>query len=164
MRNLKGFTLIEILIVMLIVSIVGVTAMLTISRNENTRLKTFANQLANTLIFAQERAMLQPVVLGFSFDDKTTQFYEFNKTWIPSSNKTLGRHAIPDGVGIKLLSQDKDSSPSDEIKPKIIISTSGDITPFIILIGKQGSPPRYEVIGKENGKIYSAPVSRLHTD
>jgi general secretion pathway protein H len=66
-----GFTLIEILIVMVIISIVGAASLLSISRNKNSQMENFARQLTNLITLAQQQAMLQPAVIGMTFSDST---------------------------------------------------------------------------------------------
>jgi len=78
--NRCGFTLIEILVVILIISIVTSVALLSISRNENRQLETFTKDLVQTLTLAQEQAMLQPAVLGLAIERHTYQFAARPKT------------------------------------------------------------------------------------
>ena len=177
----QGFTLIEILIVMLIISIVGGVAMLSISVNQTTRYKNLAQQITALLALGEEQALLQDAVYGLGFSAKAFQYYQFdvNKTphWQPLTDKVMGKRTIPDGVQIsvqvqgKLLPLLKDETNNDSdnvdlnkdafagVKPQIIFATNGDILPFTILIGKTGSLPRYQITGNANGSIESAALN-----
>lgn len=164
----KGFTLIEVLIVMLIISIVGAASLLTISRNKNSQLENFSKQLVSLITLAEQQAMLQPAVLGLAFTADTLQFYQYQEKnskeessvshWIALTDSVLGSRRIPKNTQISLIMQGKAHS-ANSLEPQIIISTGGDLTPFVIRIGEKDSPPRYQVTGSEDGSVISARVS-----
>lgn len=161
----KGYTLIEILIVLFIVSIVTSMAFVTIGGNENRRLESFANELTQMLTLAEEQAMLQPSVLGLSVNEQALQFASYEtqeeekkKSWVPLTDKLLGHHRIPKGVELAIEVGDKRTSSMDAKKdeknnPQIIISTNGDVTPFTIYVGKPGEKPRYIIKGHADGSV-----------
>jgi general secretion pathway protein H len=162
-----GYTLIEILIVMLIISIVGGVTLLSVSINQNTRFKNLAQEITSLLTLGEEQALLQATVYGLAFTDKSFQFYQFDPTskeqpWHPLNDKVLGLHNIPDGMQITVKVRDKIIhlvKDSGKLQPQLIISTSGDILPFTILIGKTDNPPRFQITGNANGSIESAAIS-----
>jgi general secretion pathway protein H len=166
----RGFTLIELLIVMVIISVVGGVALLSISHNQNTRYDNLAKQITNLLSLAEEEAMLKPVVLGLGFTDTSFQFYEYDDSkanakektnpWQPASSNELGLHRIPDDVQLTVKIRNKVIPIGKDQLPQLIISTSGDIIPFTILIGKPGSEPRYQVVGLANGSLTSGPIEK----
>lgn len=152
----RGFTLIEILVVMVIICIVAGIAVLTLSTNQNKQFENLANQLTRIITLGEEEAMLRPATLSLVLTTTTFQFYLFQepqKTWRALSEQPLGLHHIPSNTQITLKIQDK-TIPLDG-KPQLIISASGEITPFIILIGKKAAKPFYAVIGEGNGNVHS---------
>ncbi|MDR3478881.1 MAG: type II secretion system protein [Gammaproteobacteria bacterium] len=168
MRKTTGFTLVEILIVMLIISIVGSVAVLTISRNQNSQYTAFAKQLTNYLALAEQQAILQPATLGIAFTEDSFQFYQYQtnsrdkeNAWEPLSDPLLGPHRIPKDIHLTLVIEGKtipSATSAEHTKPYLIISNSGDIPTFVIYIGKQGAHPRYKIVGEPNGSIKSEPV------
>ena len=158
-KGKSGFTLIELLIVIVIISIISSVAVITIHSNENKQFETLANQLARTFRLAEEEAMLRSTTLGFALTPKTYQFFEYQenkKTWKKTTTPTLGLHDIPNNTRIILKIHGKVIELTG--KPQIIISTSSDITPFVMLIGKKDSDPTYRVIGKANGEVKSGHI------
>ncbi len=156
----KGFTLIEILIVIVIISIVSGIAALTLSRNQQKQYESLANRLAHVITLAEEEAMLRPATLGLAFKPDGFQFFEYHpKTnhnkipWHPLTDPIFGLHRIAQNTEITLFIQNKKVDLSGQ--PQIIISMSGDIAPFIILIGKKEQLPLYQVIGYANGTVVS---------
>lgn len=156
----RGFTLIELLVVIVIISIVGSFAVLTITVNQNKRLETLANQLANILTLAQQEALLRPATLGFVLTKTNYQFYEYripkkpdDNPWLAITSSVLGSHPIPNDVQVTLKTQNPKNST-----PQLIIAPGADITPFKIFIGKKGASPRYRVTGQANGTITSEAI------
>jgi general secretion pathway protein H len=168
MQKLRGFTLIEILIVMLIISIVGSVAILTISHNQNSQYTAFAKQLTNYLTLAEQQAMMQPATLGVTFSEESFQFYQYQSdrtdkedAWTPLTDSILSAHRIPKDTQVTLVIDGKTVSPTantEKVKPSLIISSSGDLPSFVIYIGKIGTHPRYKIVGEPNGSIKSEPV------
>ncbi len=155
----QGYTLIEILIVMIIISIVGTASVMLISRNKNTRLESLAKQITNIISLTEEQAMLQPAVLGFSVSQNSFQVYQYQEptreqenAWLALSDSVLGKHSFPTSIAITVKIQGEAVEPKKN-QPQIIISTNGDITPFVILIGEKGKTPRYQITGEENGTL-----------
>lgn len=156
----QGFTLIEILIVIVIISIVSGIAALTLSRNQQKQYEYLANNLAHIITLAEEEAMLRPATLGLAFTSHSFQFFEYhNKAdknaihWQPLTDSIFGLHHISKNIEIILFVQNKKIDLNG--KPQVIISTSGDIAPFTIWLGRKDQPPSYEVIGYPNGNVIS---------
>lgn len=163
--RMLGYTLIEVLIVVFIISIVTSVALLSIGHNENKKLETFANELRQVVLLAEEQAMLQPNVLGIAFSDHAIQLvrYEASKEnkWIPLDDQVLGKHQIPANINVtvnvqRLSPQHHELNP---LTPQIIISSSGDITPFTIHVGKKGQKPRHAIIGDADGHLTQKTIS-----
>jgi general secretion pathway protein H len=156
LRSSRGFTLIEILIVIVIISIISTVAVLSMRFNQNKQLEHLAKQIVNFTTLAEEEAILRPATLGLAISPRSFQFFEYSETqkkWLALSDANLGKHAIADTMEVTLKIQGQDV-PLDGL-PKIIISASGDLTPFEILIGKKNAAPFYRVIGKANGEVWS---------
>ncbi|OGT42639.1 MAG: type II secretion system protein GspH [Gammaproteobacteria bacterium RIFCSPHIGHO2_12_FULL_37_34] len=160
MRNQFGYTLIEILIVLFIMSIVTGVALLSIRYNENKQLESFANKFVDLVRLAEEQAMLQPNVLGLSIYQHAFQFSHLQlsmdkQQWLPLEDTILHPQVIPDHIQIALEIQGDRISLNENKKPQIIISTNGDITPFTLFFGKKGEKPNYVVIGDADGAVYA---------
>jgi general secretion pathway protein H len=153
MKHAAGFTLVEVLVVLFIMSIVTSVALLTINHNENRRLEAFTNELVQRMTLAEEEAMLQPAVLGLSIQDGMIQFARYQPvenekkiSWQPLHDHVLSDVAIPAGMEVNAKSSGKKIA-------WIIFSTNGDITPFTIYIAKKGKSPRYIINGDAGGNI-----------
>lgn len=172
--NTLGFTLVEILVVLFIISIVTSVALISISHNENKKIEAFANELTQLLTLAEEQAMLQPVILGVSLSGNTLQFASFQsinekkKIWLLLDDPILSKRNISNNIEVNVkacnlpheTSQDQDEEDEEKalFNPQIIISTSGDVSPFTIYVGKRGEKPQYAIIGDADGSITNKPL------
>jgi general secretion pathway protein H len=164
-----GYTLIEILIVMLIISIVGAVSLLTVSANKNSQLETYSRQLTNLITLAEQQAMLQPAVLGLLVEDQTLRFYQFRaavdvahkSAWVPVDDPLLHERVIPKNIQVQLTfpGQSVTDKDKESHEPQLIISTNGDLTPFIIYIGEKKSVPRYQITGSDDGSLINSAVA-----
>jgi general secretion pathway protein H len=163
MKREQGFTLIEILVVLFIMSIVTSVALLSINRNENRQLETFTNELVQRMTLAEEEAMLKPSVLGLSIKNKMVQFTSYQpaesgkkSSWQATEDHLLANHAIPASMEVSIEVGGKKLEIDEEKQfPQVVISTNGDLTPFIIYVGKKGQAPRYVINGDADGNITS---------
>lgn len=169
----KGYTLIEILIVLFIISIITTVALLKIGHNDTNQLKSFVNELTQMMTLAEEQAMLQPTVLGLSLDERSYQFASLKAAqdmtgknrWEPVNDHLLNKHIIPSDIRVMVqinhqsIPITRTPSEMSENNPQIIISTNGDMTPFIIYVGKKGERPRYAIIGEADGRITNKSLS-----
>jgi len=160
LRAASGFTLIEILVVIFIISIVSGVVLISISPNRNKELETFTKDLTELMVFAEEQALLKPDILMMSFQNRYFTFLRYqapkdeetNNTWIAVDSKILGKHYIPDFIQVRLNIRDA-ADEEDADKHQIIISSNGDVTPFTIYIGARGEKPRYAIMGEADGSI-----------
>lgn len=132
-RSETGFTLIEILLVLVIVSIVLSCAVLTINVFDSQRqIKMTAEHLQKVIITAEQQAVLMPEVLSLMF---TPNGYEFtfykDRQWRSLAHDVLsGRFSA--GIHAQL-----------EQKKRIVFNSSGDVTPFKLMISNKNNQKQY---------------------
>lgn len=155
----QGFTLIEILIVVIIISIVTSVALVSLSQNENRKLDKLTQELLQRFTYTEEQALLLPGVLGLRLNPTNYQFVRY--TGIGKDKKQIwtalqNEFVLPDNVELVL----KDENPEQpEDLPQIVISTSGEVTPFTIYLGIKGKAPRYVITGEADGHVTSQSLS-----
>lgn len=159
-KSTSGFTLIELLIVIVIISIVSSVAVLNLGVNKNKQLETFTNQFTNTLKLAEQEAMLRPATLRLVINKNSYQFYEYRpqanpdaSPWHTLTDSTLGLHHIPKDFQMTVKIAGQHDNDEEQQQPPLIFSTSGDLTPFTIYVGRKDASPRFKIIGSGNGNI-----------
>lgn len=138
-------------------SIVAGFAVMTISYNRNSQIEQAAKQLKNVITLAEEEAILQSTTFGLAFTQNSFQFYQYQekkRQWQPLTGRTYGLRRLANNIKISLHIQNVKVDLTG--KPQIIISPSGDITPFKILLGRD--TPLYQVLGEANGSVTSVRI------
>ena len=159
MSNRAGFTLIEILIVVLIISIT--TSFIVLNMNTNRAsprvIEDTARQLRLVIDVAQEQAVLQPAELGIRFElhhYRVVRLLVGNdneaKWWDVENDRLLREHVIPENVNVTV---EIDNEDNISLSPQIQFYSSGDMTPFTIEIGNFGNPAQFTLEGKANGEV-----------
>ncbi len=142
----NGFTLIEVLIVVLIISIVITFATLNMGQLlQNRKTSAIADQMTATIQLAQQQAILQPAILGMRIDKNSYSFYQW-KTQVNEmgqwqrleSDRFLKPQELPSQIKLQLIKP----SVANNALPQIIFQSSGDVTPFLIDILKDNQGQR----------------------
>lgn len=154
MRNdNQGFTLIEILIVLVIIGITFGFALISFGDfGESRRILFAAEQLINTLHLAQQQAILETSTLGLRINNDSYQILQLqnNSLWQPISNKGIFKVTyFPKDTKITL----KTNYRTQPGTPSIIITSSGDMTPFTLNFSNTENQKIAFIIGKANGDL-----------
>jgi len=137
-KNYQGFTLIEIMVVVVIVSILVGAVSLTFPRSTDDLLKADAERFSELLYLAQDEAILQSRDLAIAINNSGYSFLSRNdKSWTVFSEEPFAPRTLSgkveselylEGTSIKLLTKAK-------TKPQIVIYSSGEMTPFVYSFG-----------------------------
>lgn len=119
-----GFTLIEILVVIVIIAIITVGAVLSMSFTGPEReLRTEADRLADLMNYAQEQGELQTRELGLYCTDHSYKFLAFDarrQLWVPiMDDDALRSRTLPDAIRMQLQIEGREvvlASVADEEK------------------------------------------------
>lgn len=161
--NIVGFTLLEILIVLLIISIVAGTAMLSLSVNERKQLEALTEELRQQIAFIRETAILENKILGVALDEQQLIPLRYNTelskpAWVNFTLTTLRAKNFPADVRVqihsKLAAQDNtEDDAAKEFAPKIIFSINGDMSPFTLSVTKKNRAERFLIVGRADGYL-----------
>lgn len=162
MRALRGFTLLEVLVVVVIIGVMATLAVFSIgSRSVEDRLAVEARRLQELLALAADEAVLQGVEIGFV---QTPEGYEFialkDGQWIPLEEagplraRVLGEpfylRLQIDGRAVAPVRTD---DPKAELKPQIVLLSSGDATEFVLDLKARQYDPYYRLSGDLLGRM-----------
>lgn len=172
-----GFTLVEILVVVLIIGIMLTFATLSVSdRATADKLDTEAQRLEQLFRLAQEEAELKGQELGFRYTDEQYQFLAVGPEgrWAPVAEGPLRPRAIPQPLELSLRVEDrpvppaqdgsgekKDQGDEQAFKPQVLILSSGELTAFSLSVSARGLEGSYRISGTLIGRIS---LERLEQD
>ncbi|MBI2785151.1 MAG: type II secretion system minor pseudopilin GspH [Legionella longbeachae] len=152
-KNNQGFTLIEILIVLVIIGITFGFALIAFGDfGESRRIKFAAEQLANTLRLAQQQAILETSTLGLRIDNMSYQILQLqnNARWKPLSKTGIFKMTyFPQDTIITLIT----NNHTPKGYPAVIINSSGNMTPFSLKFASSKESNLALLIGKQNGDL-----------
>ena len=162
----RGFTLIEILVVIVILAITATFAVLAItSGGDEKYLKSTSLSVYDKLKSAQLQAQLRPAVLGCLIGETQVGFYIFQLksgrdlqqgkwfklTDTPFKEKNWGEH-----TQVQLLINGKLQPLAEtgrKVMPQIVFSMTGDVKPFTLLFSSHHRSPHYKITAQRNGNI-----------
>ncbi len=151
MRGKFGFTLVEILVVLVIISTTVTFAILSFGDfGKSRQAKAAAEQLAQYITLLQQKAILENRLLGLSLKPHSYQAMRYNGLagWQYINKGNLYREQpLPGGLQFHFPQKTVNANID------IAIQTTGDITPFTISIANKNKQTFIQVIGKANGEL-----------
>jgi general secretion pathway protein H len=170
-RGASGFTLLEVLVVVVIIGVITSMAMLSIHvLGGDHEMQQEAERLQAILTQAREDAMLQSRDLGLRVDATGFDFLQYDtrtERWhVIDGDPLLHPRELPEGLHLALRLEDRDvqlkarqaETETEPIFPHVILQASGDLAPFDLTFGRDGTEELRRVHGTVEGKI------ELHDD
>ena len=165
-RRQAGFTLLEVLVVIVIIGIL--TSMAVISVNVlggDHEMQQEAERLQAILLQSREDAIMQSRDLGLRLDETAYEFLEYDGRtgkWVAVENDPLLRaRTLPEGLRLGLRVEDRavqlktmqPATDRDPISPQVVLQAAGDLVPFDLLLSREGTDQKRRVSGTLDGKI-----------
>ncbi|MEZ5561149.1 MAG: type II secretion system minor pseudopilin GspH [Pseudomonadales bacterium] len=139
-RGTGGFTLLELLVVIVLVGILTGTVILGFTgADQEQRLKGSAEQLAYRIELARQYALQRNREWGLFVEPDEIRFAEFDpeqQTWVEQTQRPFGDALTLDNleVGVEAEGLDQLTSAEREKLPKVILFSSGEVTPFTLTL------------------------------
>ncbi|WP_404362935.1 type II secretion system minor pseudopilin GspH [Marinobacter sp.] len=137
LRSASGFTMIEILVVLVLVGLLASLAVVNLGGSADRReLENTVRDLYLLMQTASEQAILNNQELGLVLEDRTYRFVVFNdeeRSWVSQSERLFRPRTLPEGTEVtSIVENDLPTLASDEeaLRPDIVFFSSGEITPF----------------------------------
>ncbi len=162
LRAQRGFTLLEVLVVVVIIGVMATFAVLSLgNRSVDDRLAIEARRLQELLGLAADEAVLQGLELGFV---QTPEGYEFlvlkDGHWVPLEEAgPLRARALAEPFYLRLqvdgraVAPMRTDDPKAELKPQVVLLSSGDATEFILDLKARQYDPYYRLSGDVLGRM-----------
>ncbi len=150
-RSQRGFTLIEVAVVMLIIVIVLGIVSVNLDPDRETPVRNEARRLAILLQTAQQESILQGKILAVAIERQGYYFLMLNDNneFKPMADDEV-LHARPLPPGIVISTVDIEGLPENK-KSRLILLPTGELPPFTVIFS-QGDI-RWQVEGTLTGEI-----------
>lgn len=162
MISLKGFTLIEIMVVFVIIGVIASFITLTINNGGHSRqLQQEAQRLASLLTLANQEAILQAKELGVAFTREGYRFYEWrNQQWqILNNHDLFYPRTLPATIQLVFHLINEPLPAETGEKPQLLLLSSGEFTPFEIrLMATTNERKYYRLTGDITGTVSIQPI------
>ena len=159
-RHSSGFTLLELIVVILIIGLLLTFATISVGTSSSKELETEAKRFYSLLKLASEEAIMNTQEMALELSKNQYQFLVWGETGFQSPDEEGGNffrpRELPEQIVINLEIEetkiDFDDLEEEEELPKIGIFSSGEMTPFSIIFF-QDDGEAYKISGNHNGKI-----------
>ncbi|HEY8054179.1 MAG: type II secretion system minor pseudopilin GspH [Steroidobacterales bacterium] len=167
-RHACGFTLIEILVVVVIIGILAAGTVLAVSLTGRDReLDKESTRLFELFKYAREQAELQSREYGIMFKDDGYEFlaYDIRKAAWGSilEDDVLGPRKLPDGLDFKLTVDGRPAvltrpAGAKDKTPQIMIFSNGDLDGFAVTLERDGGVRSYTMTQDDKGAVILQPL------
>ena len=153
----RGFTLLEVMVVVIIIGIVISFAVLSINSDDKT-LEEEARRLQALINLTSQEAVLQSKELALQFNEDGYEFLAFDgeKWQAIADDEILRPRKLPDNVAVDYEPEGQKltlKGMDDEAKPpRIYFLSSGEMTPFRLTLRRRGELDGYVLTGSARGK------------
>ncbi len=150
-----GFTLLEILVVLILLGIIVSVAMLSIGGSRKEQLEHSMQRLQQVIRMAHEEAVLNQYELALKFKPHAYEFQTLkkNKWQTISQPPFMRRRELDDVFRIKLLQDGISVSLEKEDSGRILLFSSGEMTPFELYMSISDTDQRMRLQGDAFGKL-----------
>ena len=172
-RVSAGFTLVEILVVVVIIGIVTIGALISMGFMGGDReLQDETERVRALMTYVQEQAELQTREYGLYCENNSYQFVAFDNrrqlwTKVPEDD-VLRTRRLPEGIDLHLKVEAREvvlgkrPDPSD-LTPHVMIFSNGDLTSFQLTLARATPHKQLIVTADDQGKIVTQdPDEKTH--
>jgi general secretion pathway protein H len=155
-----GFTLLEVLVVVLIIGIIVTFAVLSLgNRALDDRLETEARRLQQLIALAAEESEIQGLDYGWSYTLDGYKFLGLDNSgqWVNLPGSTLRPRPLVDPLYLDLRVEGRAMGPSSidnkTEEPQILLLSSGETTAFRLELRARDYKPFYRLEGDALGRF-----------
>ena len=165
-RRASGFTLLEVLVVIVIIGIITSMAMVSVNvLGGDDEMDEEARRLMAVLGQVREDAMLEGRDVGLRVDARSYDFARYDarlEQWdLVGDDPLLRERALPDGVEFELWLEGRSvrladrAEPTDRspLQPQVVVMASGDLIPFELRLRRAGTDEVRALTGSADGKF-----------
>lgn len=161
-RQQSGFTLIELIVVVVIIGVMASFAVLSISLGHSDEVKQEARRLQALVEIAAQESLLTGGDIGIRFNEQGYGFYTYSTQggkpeWVPlEEDEHLSKpRELSDLIELELYVEGRYMDIGEELEKgtHVYLFSSGEITPFVLTFSERETGHGYHLIGSITGKL-----------
>lgn len=166
-RRADGFTLLEIMVVIVIIAVIVGLAVIGLGDNAARSLDEEARRIRTLIRLAADEAVLQGQEIGVAISADKYEFQVYDdraRQWARMQQDRIFRpRSMPDGIRMELFLDDQElvlpvDDPEDDAEgllpqPQLLLLSSGEITPFELELTMESADRAVLLRGTPNGAI-----------
>lgn len=166
LRACRGFTLLELMVVLVLIGIIFSFAMLSIGGDDLAEaMEQETRRLAALIGMAADEAVMRGEELAIHFTDDSYAFMVLSAgEWQPArDDHLLKTYKLPAGLKLRLEVEgeapllvqpdDEDEDEKERLVPQVFILSSGEMTPFTATLQSHDSTARYRLSASVLGSL-----------
>lgn len=178
----NGFTLIELMIVVVIIGVMAAMSTMSVGGNDMRRLHSEAKRLQQFITLMQDEAIFQQQNFGFYLKENQYSLVTYDNRshlWVAGNDESFPPYPVPQGIEIEILvdgeeqqlpipedvleswEDDEDFFPEERLLPQILMLASGEVSPFEIELSLTNDSPLTAVISTDG---FSAVSIETHNE
>lgn len=170
-----GFTLVEVLVVVVIIGVIITATMLSLgTTGRDSQLEQERDRLAALIEYVRERAAMQTVEYGLRCEIGTYRFVMYDSRaakWVEDPlDETLRPRSLPAGLDMALSVEDKvivlpkrtDATRRDaprDLTPQVMLFSSGELNSFRLTLARTAVGRSAVLTGTPAGKLQVGEIS-----
>lgn len=156
----RGFTLLEILVVVFIIGIVLSLVVISVNPDKGNDLKSEAERFITLMSLAHQESILRSKEFAVELAHDGYVFLNFEELkWAAARDDVFRARSLPKGIYMEVylegaqfdfISADEEE---EETNPRIFILSSGEMMPFEIILRQENSSETVHITGDISGKL-----------